>query len=187
MIQNLCPKSPPRRIERPEPDRGAPVIGRVDGARIAPRAAFPLRFGAVMVAIGMGIAIAHPGPWAKARAQGVKAENPVRPRLDPAAVRSLLVVRRPAAGNNARPMVALSRAAYAKEIPDFGKGVRPDILARELLRQAILIAARDELRLSTRDEVIDDWIEADRERAGGVEVISFIRDRALRRGRGAVG
>ncbi len=181
MIQDLSPQSPPRRIERSKPGRGTLAIGRVDGGPLASRTTFPSPFKTVMVAVVMGIAIAHSGLWAKARAQGVKAEKPGPAALDPAATRSRLVVRRPGVEKDARPMVILDRPSYPREIPEFGKDARLDILARELLRQAILIAARDELGLSTRDEVIgDERVEANGARPDGVEVISLIRDHKWR-------
>ncbi len=177
MIQDPCPHSPSRRIERSKPGHRTLAIGRVDGGRLASRARFPFPFRTVMVAVVMGIAIAHAGLWTQARAQAVKAEKPGQAGLDPAAVRSLLVVRRPGAEKDARPMVVLGRSSYPREIPEFTKDVRLDILARELLRQAILIAARDELGCSIRDEVIDDdRVEDEGGRPNGVEVISFIRD-----------
>ena len=74
-------------------------------------------------------------------------------------------------------IVVLGRSSHSKDIPESGDKVRLDILARELVRQAILIAARDEMGLSTRDEVIDDdLVEGAGVQSGGAEVISFIRD-----------
>src|SRR5262249_14836946 len=57
-----------------------------------------------------------------------------------------------------------------------GQPIRLDMLPREMVRQAVLIAARDELGLSTRDEVIDETQGAGKEADGAaVEVGSFIR------------
>ena len=38
-----------------------------------------------------------------------------------------------------------------RDIPEFSQPSRPDMLPREMVRQAVLIAARDELGLATRD------------------------------------
>ena len=55
----------------------------------------------------------------------------------------------------ARPVVALGRPVGGKDKADT-QGTIQSILERELIRQAILIAARDELGLPTRDELLDD-------------------------------
>ncbi len=55
----------------------------------------------------------------------------------------------------ARPVVALGRPVGGKNKWDT-QGTIQSILERELVRQAILIAARDELGLPTRDEILDD-------------------------------
>ncbi len=55
------------------------------------------------------------------------------------------------------------------------------MLPREMVRQAVLIAARDELGLATRDQVIDETSADGKEAgAGTVEVVSFIRDNRSR-------
>ena len=78
----------------------------------------------------------------------------------------------------------LRRPVTTKDIPDHSGTVRHDLLARELFRQAVLIAARDELGLVTRDEVIgDDPVNSSDDKEGEqerVEVVSFIRDLELR-------
>ena len=57
---------------------------------------------------------------------------------------------------------------------DHGQACRIDILPRELVREAMLIAAHDELSLSTRDQVTDDTVpEVSDAGSGAVEVISF--------------
>ena len=43
-----------------------------------------------------------------------------------------------------------------RDIPEYSQPSRPDMLPREMVRQAVLIAARDELGLATRDQVIDE-------------------------------
>ena len=55
----------------------------------------------------------------------------------------------------ARPVVALGRPVGGKNKSDT-LGTIQSILERELILQAVLIAARDELGLPTRDEILDD-------------------------------
>jgi hypothetical protein len=55
----------------------------------------------------------------------------------------------------ARAIVALGMPTSSADVDEDGGKFQP-ILARELIRQAALIAARDELGLGTRDEVIGD-------------------------------
>ena len=76
--------------------------------------------------------------------------------LDAAAVKSRLVVLRVKDDKGTRQVVVLGKPAGAAEIPDNGPACRLDMLPRELVRQAVLIAARDELGLATRDQVIDE-------------------------------
>jgi hypothetical protein len=90
------------------------------------------------------------GPAARSQAQEFK------PPLDPAAVKSRLVVRTVKSENRTRQVVVLGKPTGTTGIPDIAPLCRLDMLPRELLRQAVLIAARDELGLSTRDQVIDD-------------------------------
>ena len=77
----------------------------------------------------------------------------------------------------ARQVVVLGQPAGVRDIPEFSQPSRPDMLPREMVRQAVLIAAREELGLATRDEVIDET-PADSKDAGAnsVEVVSYIRD-----------
>jgi tetratricopeptide (TPR) repeat protein len=70
-------------------------------------------------------------------------------------IRTPLVILHVGEGGNARPVVALGRPEVSREMKD-RQGLRQGILERELIRQAILIAARDELGLATRDELLDD-------------------------------
>jgi tetratricopeptide (TPR) repeat protein len=58
-------------------------------------------------------------------------------------------------GSDAKPVVALGLPESSRNQPDFA-GTRQGILERELIRQALLIAARDELGIATRDELLDD-------------------------------
>ncbi len=97
--------------------------------------------------------------------------------LDASAVRSRLVVVKAGKDNGARQVVILGRPAGMQDIPVYKQPTRPDMLPREMVRQAVLVAARDELGLATRDQVIDET-PADTKEAGKgiVEVVSFIRD-----------
>ncbi len=74
---------------------------------------------------------------------------------DPAAVHTRLVVIRPEKGSEARPIVALANPTATAD-PDRLRDTIGGILARELFRQALLIAARDEMGLPTRDELLGD-------------------------------
>ena len=74
---------------------------------------------------------------------------------DKAEIRTPLVILSVGEGGNARPVVVLGRPEVSPQMKD-REGSRQAILERELIRQAILIAARDELGLSTRDELLDD-------------------------------
>jgi hypothetical protein len=97
--------------------------------------------------------------------------------LDASAVRSRLAVLTVGKANDAKQVVILGRPAGVRDIPEFSQPSRPDMLPREMVRQAVLIAARDELGLATRDEVIDETPADTKEGGAGiVEVVSFIRD-----------
>lgn len=86
---------------------------------------------------------------------------------------SRLIVVRVGNGDAERSVVALGRPASRSSSAET-KGAVEGLLARELIRQAVLIAARDELGLATRDEVIGDRPVED---PGGVvgEVVSDLR------------
>ena len=75
----------------------------------------------------------------------------------------------------ARAVVTLAKSRSSADVADEGGRFQP-LLARELIRQAVLIAARDELGLATRDEVIGDSLPGP-EVAGGTtaEVASVFR------------
>lgn len=146
----------------------------VDPCPGSSRGIAPSALAVMLAAVASGLA----GLATEARAQQDKAK-PVLAALDPAASRSLLTVRAPAKVKNARATVGLGRPTYPAGIPQSDKGARLDMLARELLRQSVLIAARDELGLATRDEVIgDDPLQGDQAKSadGDIEVVSFIRD-----------
>ena len=97
---------------------------------------------------------------------------------DGAAVRSRLVLLRVGRKPESQPVILLRRPVATKAIPEHYGPTRHDLLVRELIRQAVLIAARDELELVTRDEVIGDKVDDVGEAVGAerVEVVSFIRD-----------
>ena len=75
--------------------------------------------------------------------------------VDPAAVHTRLVVIRPEKGSDARPIVALANPNATAD-PAGLQNTIGGILARELFRQSLLIAARDEMGLATRDELLGD-------------------------------
>ncbi|MHB1555915.1 MAG: tetratricopeptide repeat protein [Isosphaeraceae bacterium] len=92
----------------------------------------------------------------------------------PAASRSrLVVIGRPGAGQGQdRGAVALSAPVF-DDNAGHNAYFKNGILARELIRQAMLIAARDELGLATRDEILGESLPAP---AGGpaLELGSFM-------------
>jgi hypothetical protein len=102
-------------------------------------------------AIGLAalLTVIH-GPTARGQAEAVKAP------LDPAAVKSRLVVRTTKGEKGTWQVVVLGKPQATTGLPDSSQFCRLDMLPRQLVRQAVLIAARDELGLSTRDQVIDD-------------------------------
>lgn len=74
---------------------------------------------------------------------------------DRAETRTPLVTLRVGQGSDSHAVVVLGRPEAGRGLKDV-EGTRQAILERELIRQAILIAARDELGLATRDELLDD-------------------------------
>ncbi len=66
-----------------------------------------------------------------------------------------MIVLRPGGDGDARAVVALGRSVSSNNIDDV-KGTVQLLLHREVIRQAVLIAARDGLGLATRDEVLGD-------------------------------
>ena len=88
--------------------------------------------------------VTPPGASPPASAQGQGRTISVAP--DKAEIRTPLVILRVGEGGDARPVVALGRPEVSPEMKD-RQGTRQGILERELIRQAILIAARDELGL----------------------------------------
>ncbi|MGP0067546.1 MAG: tetratricopeptide repeat protein [Isosphaeraceae bacterium] len=83
----------------------------------------------------------------KARAEKAKEEGPSWSH-------SRLIVVRPEQGADKGPVVVLGHPSGAT---DAGlRGIQRGLLARELIRQAVLLAARDEMGLATRDELLGD-------------------------------
>jgi tetratricopeptide (TPR) repeat protein len=131
----------------------------------------------VMVAVAVWLAIDLLKLSATVRAQEARPDKAGNEALEPGAVRSQLVVIRQRAGQGKRALVVLGRPAYGGFSAKAAGEVDQAILPRELVRQAMLIAARDELGLSTRDEVIDDSAaEGEGMPAATAEVVSYIRD-----------
>jgi tetratricopeptide (TPR) repeat protein len=72
-----------------------------------------------------------------------------------------------------RTVLVLGKPAVPGTLAELS-GTDQAIILRELVRQAVLIAARDELGLSTRDEVLDETPVPDPGK-GGVEIASIFR------------
>jgi tetratricopeptide (TPR) repeat protein len=89
-------------------------------------------------------------------AQPAKATDPAL--FGPAAARSRLIISQ-ATGARTRGVVALG-APVADDNAGMDAVLKNGILSRELIRQAMLIAARDELGLATRDEVLGESLPA---------------------------
>ena len=77
---------------------------------------------------------------------GWNADATAQEAVDPAAIHTRLVVIQPAKKGQARPVVALTNPTGPDD-PARLQDMVGGILARELFRQALLIAARDELGL----------------------------------------
>jgi hypothetical protein len=95
-------------------------------------------------------------PAARAEAVALSQQESNIAALDGAAVRSRLVVRQLKDGTGTRQVLVLGKPVGA-DLPDFGPACRLDILPRELVRQAVLIAARDELGLSRERRACRPW------------------------------
>ena len=91
--------------------------------------------------------------------------------LDPAANHTRVVVIRGGKGGDPRPIVALANPTCTKD-PDQLGDTYQGIFNRELMRQALLIAARDELGLATRDEVLGEAIADDAKAGSEVELVT---------------
>lgn len=98
--------------------------------------------------------------WVALTVSGIpptRGQNPKPPNNDSpdqADFKTRLAIVPPARAGDA-PLVVLRKAVGPKTY-DVSKGFRHRLLGRELIRQAFLIAARDELGLVTRDEFLDD-------------------------------
>jgi tetratricopeptide (TPR) repeat protein len=149
------------------PQCGRPTVatpvpaGRTAGPKR--RAGGRARVGVLALAvIGAAVALSYRNIEEELRhafppAPAVAAPTPPTPRaaLDGAAHSRLVVLR--GQGGDAGPVVALGRPLATNDYAKI-KETDPGILFRELIRQAVLIAARDELGLATHDEVVGDPI-----------------------------
>ena len=88
---------------------------------------------------------------------------------DPAETHTRIVVIQSEKDGENRPIVALANPTSDVEPARLEDSIQ-GILARELFRQALLIAARDELSLATRDEVLGDSIPPAAKDAKNVEL-----------------
>lgn len=159
----------------PTPDAATPAESpsrMSSDQRPEPKTRWPLLLAVVLLAAGIGggvlyatyrvetVRLASHGM--KVRANGTKAAaTPAKPgprqvstAPDPAEIRTPIRIVRLGKGQDARAVVELGH-------PDGGRGndvkmTRQGILDREIIRQALLMAARDELGLETRDELLDD-------------------------------
>jgi tetratricopeptide (TPR) repeat protein len=139
-----------------------------------PRTRFNTLAAPALTAVIVGLAFSFPVPRAVVRAQEAKAEKSGNADLGAGAVHSLLAVIPEKPEQQAQPVVVLSRPAYGG-LSDKKEDISQEMLPRELARQALLIAARDELGLSTRDEVIDDyWADEKKAPPACAEVLSSI-------------
>ncbi len=106
-----------------------------------------------------------------------RGQKPPAQPLDPGAVKSRLVVRSLKGEKGPRQVVILGKPVQVTEMLETRRFYRAEILPREFVRQAVLIAARDELGLATRDQVIDDTSVGGVDDATAVaEVSSVIRN-----------
>ena len=92
---------------------------------------------------------------------------------DSGEVRTPLAVLHTGKDGTVKTVVSLGRPIGPKTTDILG-GAKQATLLRELIRQAVLIAARDELGLSTRDEVLDD-VSPEKAEVEGVELATLVR------------
>jgi tetratricopeptide (TPR) repeat protein len=95
-----------------------------------------------------------PNPAVSAPAAPQAPPRTVSVAPDQAETHTPLVILRVGQGDGARTVVALGRPEATPDLKSLQ--TRQPMLERELIRQAVLIAARDELGLSTRDELLDE-------------------------------
>ena len=101
---------------------------------------------------------------------GVKTGSATNSSSSPATLtRSRIAVYQPQNGAGARAIVALGMPFGARERAP-APNARAGILQRELIRQALLIAARDELGLLTRDDVVGERQNAPSPAGTGPEI-----------------
>ncbi len=105
---------------------------------------------------------------------GLNAGATAQEAVDPAAIHSRLVVIQAEKEGQSRPVVALANPTGADDPARLRETVG-GILARELFRQALLIAARDELGLATRDELLGDAPPPEAARDPQTELITVLR------------
>jgi tetratricopeptide (TPR) repeat protein len=105
---------------------------------------------------------------------GLNAGATAQEAVDPAAIHTRLVAIQPEQGGQARPVVALANPTGTDD-PARLQDTVGGILARELFRQALLIAARDELGLATRDELLGDAAPAEAAGDPRAELITLLR------------
>lgn len=89
-----------------------------------------------------------------------KAKDALGTAEDPGAIRSRLAVLHSGKGGPDRSVVMLGRPACSEDFEGAIKGTFQGLLIQELFRQSLLIAARDELGLATRDEVLGESLAA---------------------------
>jgi tetratricopeptide (TPR) repeat protein len=131
----------------------------------------------VISALIGGFAITRAEPAQRSGRGSVRDDAAVRAAnasSDPAETRSPLVVLRDGAGPAARPTVFLGKSTGTEDERAI-KGTAQGILMREVIRQAVLIAARDELGASTRDEVLGELL-TEAVTPPAVEVVSIFRE-----------
>ena len=113
-----------------------------------------------------------PGEAGEGSAGGMP--RPGNPRDDPAWwSHSRLVVVPGPGGADSRPVLALARPTGELKPVDLGE-IQKGLLLREIVRQAVLLAARDELGLGIRDEVLGDPFPTEKAEVSG-DVAALLR------------
>ena len=158
------------------PTAGAPK--RRPGKRSAIVAAAAIAIAGVVIYLNFPEDLLRAPALAATAVANPPAKQAVSDGPDKAEIRTPLVVARVGKEGAGRAVVALGRPVGPKAGPD-GVGTRQGILLRELVRQAILIAARDGLGLATRDESLDD-VAATAEGGQAAELSLLFRPGACR-------
>lgn len=139
-------------VERVEP--AGPAPGRSRSSRITAAAALAV----IAVAAVVIVQNLPPRPWfpptllESTFAPPASAPSAPGPTIEPPVVSRLFLAR----SGEADPMIAMMGRPVAPQNMGMQSGECEDILFRELARQAVLLAARDERGLATRDELLDD-------------------------------